>query len=105
MAKIVKKTRKRRKLNLKNITVLVLFVAVVLSLASSLFLRSYNNSLSVNVQRIDVQIAKLVEENEEYQIQIQTLSSRDRVTSIAASGGLEMNQDNITTITTAMAGQ
>lgn len=96
MAKIIK--RKKRRFNLKNFTALVFMFAVLCSLASSLFLRSYNNSLSVQIQRVGVQVASIEEENASYRVQIQTLSSRDRVTSIAEDSGLEMNQDNITTV-------
>ncbi|MFV0479520.1 MAG: hypothetical protein ACK5LZ_02990 [Anaerorhabdus sp.] len=96
MAKIVK--TKKRKFNLKGVTGAVFLVAVSLSLASSLFLRSYNNSLSVQTQQLESQIATLEAENEGYRVEIQTLSSRDRVTNIAADNGLEMNQDSITTV-------
>ncbi len=71
------------------------------SLTSSLFLRSYNNSLSVQTQRIEEKIVALKSENEAIQTQIQTLSSRDRVTAIAEDAGMEMNQDNVVTVANA----
>ncbi|SJZ84747.1 hypothetical protein [Anaerorhabdus furcosa] len=97
MAKIVKK-KKVKKLRLQNFTVVLFLFAALSSLGSSLFLRSYNNSLSVAKQKIDVEIASYQTENEAVKVEIQTLSSRDRVESIANDAGLGLDQNNIVTI-------
>ncbi|MEG0076740.1 hypothetical protein [Anaerorhabdus sp.] len=97
MAKIVKK-KKVKKLRLQNFTVVLFLFAGLASLGSSLFLRSYNNSLSVAKQKIDVEIASYQTENEAVKVEIQTLSSRDRIESIASDAGLESNSNNIVTI-------
>ncbi len=98
MAKIVNKNKKRRRFNIKNFAILFFVFAAGCSLVSSLFLRSYNNSLSVRIQSIGGQISVIETENASHKVEIQTLSSRDRVRTIAEEGGLEMNQDNITTV-------
>lgn len=97
MAKIVKK-KKVKKIRLQNFTVVLFLFATLSSLGSSLFLRSYNNSLSVEKQKIDVEISAIQTENEAVRVQIQTLSSRDRVVSIAADAGMGLDQGNIVTI-------
>lgn len=97
MAKIVKK-KKVKKLRLQNFTVVFFLFAAVCSLTSSLFLRSYNNSLSVAKQELDKQIAATQTENEAYKVDIQTLSSRERIESIASNAGLENLPNNIVTV-------
>ena len=95
MAKII---RKKRVLRIERVAVLMLAFACVLSLASSLFLRSYNNSLSMQVQKMESQIAALEMENEAAQVAIQNLSTKDRVLSMATEEGLTMNSVNVVTI-------
>ena len=68
-------------------------------LISSLFLRSYNNSLSLKKQSIISQINTIEVENEAINIAIQNLSTRDRVVAIANENGLNLDQNNIITIT------
>ena len=87
----------------------VVFVAGVNKLApdlaSALFLRSYNNSLSTQKQAIDSQIATLQTSNDAVKVEIQTLSTRDRVETIASDNGLSLNQNNIITVTTSGDGE
>ena len=97
MAKII---RKKRVLRIERVAVVLFVFACGLSLASSLFLRSYNNSLSMQVQRLESQIAALETENEAAQVAIQNLSTKDRVLSMATEEGLTMNSVNVVTIAT-----
>ncbi|MEA4874184.1 hypothetical protein [Anaerorhabdus sp.] len=97
MAKIVKK-KKVKRLRLQNFTVVLFLFAAICSLGSRLFLRSYNNSLSVEKQKIDTEIATIQTANEAYRVDIQTLSSRDRIESIASDAGLDNNSNNIVTV-------
>lgn len=99
MAKVVKK--KRKKIRLVQFTAFVFFASVMAFLASSLFLRTYNNSLSSKKQEIEMQIAQLQVDNDAVRVDISTLSARDRVNNIASENGLRMEQDNIITITTS----
>ena len=66
--------------------------------SSSLFLRTYNNSLSARQQSVSRDIAALQTENDALKIEVQSLSTRDRVTGIAAEDGMTQNQGNIVTI-------
>ncbi len=97
MAKIVK-TKKRKSLKFQNFTLFFLFVSGILYMFSSLFLRSYNNSLSLENQKIIAEIKTLEIENEAITIAIQNLSTRDRVVAIANENGLTLDQSNIITI-------
>ena len=98
MAKIVK-VKKKRSMRLQVFTLLFFSVSLVMYLCSSLFLRSINNSLSTQKQKIETQIAALKVENDAVKVAIQGLSNRERVVSIATDAGLSMNQSNIVTIT------
>ncbi len=97
MAKIVK--QKKRKMRFQSFTMVFFSMAVLVNLLSSLFLRSYNNSLSLKKQTILSQIASIEVENEAIAISIQNLSTRDRVITIANDNGLTLDQSNIITIT------
>ena len=94
--KIVK--RKRKKLRLERFAALMLIVSLMMALASSLFLRSYNNALTMQVQATEEQITIYQTENESYRVAIQNLSNKERVLSIAEMEGLAMNQGNVVTI-------
>ena len=97
MAKIVK--TKKRRMRFQSFTIVFLFVSGFLYLLSSLFLRSYNNSLSLKKQTILSEIAALEIEIEAIEVLIQSLSTRDRVETIANDNGLTLDQNNIITIT------
>ncbi len=101
MAKIVKR-KKKKSLKFLSFSLALLLFSAVCYLSSSLFLRSYNNSLSTQKQSIDAEIAVLETENESITVEIQTLSARERVNTIASDSGLSLNQDNIVTITAAV---
>ena len=98
MAMIVKK-RKKRSIKLQVFSIFMLSLSCVCYLGTSLFVRSYNNSLSTQKQQLESQIAALEVENDAIKVTIQNLSTRDRVVSIANDAGLTMNQSNIVTIT------
>lgn len=95
------KIRKKRKVKRLKLPMFICFVFVVscaLSLVSSLFLRSYNISLSKEKQNMELATKTLTKENDDLKVEIQTLSNKDRVETIAKSSGMELNQDNIVTI-------
>ena len=99
MAKIVTVKKKKRRINLFRLSIGLFFISAAAALFSSLFLRSYNNSLSTQKQSIDSQIATIQTQNDAVKVEIQTLSSSDRVDEIAASSGMSRNQNNVITIT------
>lgn len=93
-----KRIKKKRRINLVGFSTVVFFMSTFLSLFCTLFLRSYNNSLSTQKQSIDSQIATIETQNDAVKVEIQTLSSSDRVDEIAAGDGMSRNQSNIITI-------
>lgn len=99
MAKIVTVKKKKRRINLFRLSIGLFFISTAAALFSSLFLRSYNNSLSTQKQSIDSQIATIQTQNDAVKVEIQTLSSSDRVDEIAAGSGMSRNQNNVITIT------
>jgi cell division protein FtsL len=99
MVRVVKKRKEKKRFNVMGAAVILFMFSACAYLASSLFLRSYNNSLSTAAQSLDVQIADIETKNNAVQAEIQTLSSSDRVGQIAASDGMSRNQSNVVTIT------
>lgn len=100
MARIVpvKNKNTKRRVDFFRISISIFALSLFLALGCTLFLRSYNNSLSTQKQSIDQQIATIEVQNDAIQVEIQTLSSSDRVDEIAAGNGMSRNQNNVTTI-------
>ncbi|NCB33003.1 MAG: hypothetical protein EOM64_03815 [Erysipelotrichia bacterium] len=98
MAKIVRKKRKKQ-LKLVSFAVSFFLFSAVSYLGSALFLRTYNNALSTEKQSIESKIADLQTQNDAVKVEIRTLSTRDRVDTIASDNGLSLDQNNIITIT------
>ena len=83
-----KQNKKYRKLNLVGFTIMFALFSASFYLATTLFLRTKNNTL----------IAQIQTQNDAIKVEIQTLSTRERVDNIANENGLSLNQDNIVTI-------
>ena len=97
--KTTNKRRKRRVLKIQNLAAFMLLVSTMVYLFSSLFLRSYNNTLSTRKQEIEAEIASIELQNDALNVEISQLTSTERVDEIAANSGLTRNQNNIITIT------
>lgn len=97
MAKIVKKIRKRR-IKLEGLATSLFVLTLLVSLASSLFLRTYNVSLSKEKQDTQKRIQTVMVENDAIKVQVQNLSSADKVMAVANENGMTFNQDNIVTV-------
>ena len=95
-----KRNKNRKNVKLMGFTTVFFIFSCICYLASALFLRSYNNSLSTQKQTIDAKIAEIQLANAAAKVEIQTLSTRERVDNIAAENGLSLHQDSIITITT-----
>lgn len=98
----MKKTtgKKRRfRISLLRLSIASVVFSGVLYFFSALFLRNYNNSLTTKAQSISAEITALQAQNDAIQVDIETLSSSDRVEGIAANNGMSRNQDSIITIT------
>ncbi|MCR5795792.1 MAG: hypothetical protein K6G61_10670 [Solobacterium sp.] len=97
MTKTVKR-KKRRVLKLQNLAFFMVLVSTLTFLFSSLFLRSYNNSLSTRKQELEAEIASIELQNDALNVEISQLTSTERVDEIAANSGLTRDQNNIITI-------
>lgn len=98
MIKHIKK-RKKQKLNLSNLSRFVFVLGIVFYLLSAIFLRTYNVHLAVQKQDLEQQVISLNRDNANLVADIQELSSKERVMSIALENGMSVNQNNIVLIT------
>ncbi len=94
------KTRRIKRMKISAISFLFLVFAASLYLLSSLFLRTYNVSLSRRIRANKNEIYSCSLENEQLQQDIQNLSSYDRVMNIAMGDNMALFQANITTVLT-----
>ncbi len=104
---MTKRTIKKRKkrFRLMSVSFIMFLIASILYLGSSLFLRSYNNSLSTKQQEIAAQISTLQVQNDAVAVEVNTLNNRDRVNTIASDSGLSLDESNIVTITKTDTGE
>ncbi len=95
------KYRRRKKKNSYRFTACcgVFFViCLVASLMFSLFIRTRNDQLSIDIQEMTNEIALLKGENKDLDIEIQSLKNKDRVYVMAETAGLNQIQSNIVSI-------
>jgi cell division protein FtsL len=98
----MKKNRKNKvtgEMRFLQYTAIIFVSSSVLYFASSLGLKSYNNTVSIQKQSIETQIAAAETQNNSLQVEIRQLASADRVNEVAASSGMSYNQNNISTVT------
>lgn len=95
----VRNRKPKRRINILKLSTALFLFSAILYLFSAIFLRSYNNSLSTRTQSISSDIVTMQAQNDALQVDIETLSSSERVEGIAASNGMKRNQDSIITIT------
>ena len=98
MARFVKKTR-RRKMYFSTKCGIVLSVAVIAWLFVSVFVTSINTNLTIEIQNMKSELATIKTENQQLNIDIQTLQNKERVYTIARDAGLNQNQDNVVSVT------
>lgn len=99
MAKIVKRKKQKKNTAFLNFSIWMFMISATLYLASSIFLRTYNNALSAQTQQMEADIVTLRTQNDTLKVEILNLGSNNRVDEIAASNGLSKKQENIVTIT------
>lgn len=86
---------KRRYLKIEGLCFLVFGLSLFAWMFSSIFLRAYNVQLSVAIQKTQTEIVRLNQSNEVLNVEIQNLSSKDRVMAIAKEAGLSVIQENV----------
>ena len=96
MAKIVKRKVQKRKMRIEGVAFLLLAIALCSVLFSSLFIRTQKNHLTMQIEDINAECATLTEANDQLNVEIQNLISKDRVYEIASNNGL--TQDDTTVI-------
>ena len=101
--KFAMKKRKKYRLTLSFIATWLFFVSSLMFFGTKLFLHTINNSLSSRIQTIEAQTTEMTVQNDAVRIEIQTLSTRERVDGFAKDNGMSINQDSIITITASAA--
>ncbi|PKM68727.1 MAG: hypothetical protein CVU94_05070 [Firmicutes bacterium HGW-Firmicutes-19] len=94
----VKKIKKIRRINYFNISLFVFLISISLYVASNLFLRSYQTTLSIKTQNTMAQISQLSAENQALEVEIAKLSNYDRIIAFANEAGLTLVQGNVISI-------
>lgn len=89
---------KRKRIKIQGVLGLAFTLALFAYITSSIFLRAYNVQLSVQIQGVQSEIALLEQSNEVLSVEIQSLSSKERVMAIALDAGLSVNQENVVMI-------
>ena len=92
------KIRKRRLSFISKVVLFYFIPCLCLYFLTSIFLKSSNNALSIDIQAKQIQIENLKIENQQLTIDIQSLENKDRIYTIAENQGLVQNQDNIINI-------
>lgn len=95
MAKIV---RKRRRPSFASKGAILFSISLILWLFISVFVGSVNTNLTIDIQKMNTEVASLKSENQKLNIEIQTLQNKDRIYTIAKDAGLNQNQDNVVSI-------
>jgi cell division protein FtsL len=85
----------RRKPKLLAWSGLFFALSLMAYLATAFFLRSYNVSLSVEVQNTTHHVAMVQDANKALTKEVQSLSDFNRVMAIAKAAGLTINNDNV----------
>ena len=93
MAKLVK--RKKRRLAFVTKCSIVLTISLVSWLVVSILVGSINTSLTIEIQKMTNEVNSLKADNQQLNIEIQTLQNKDRIYTMASDAGLAQNQDNI----------
>jgi cell division protein FtsL len=94
----IKKIKKLRRINYFNISIFVFLISISLYVASNLFLRSYQTSLSLKTQDTIAQVNRLSGENEALEVEIAQLSNYDRIIAFANEAGLTLVQGNVISV-------
>ena len=101
MARLVK--RKKRRLSFFTKCSFVLTISLMSWLFVSIFVGSINTSLTINIQKMSSELETIKAQNQQLNIEIQTLQNKDRIYTMAADAGLEQNQDNIVSVKGAIS--
>jgi cell division protein FtsL len=94
----IKKVKKIKRINYFNCSLVVFLISISLFVASNLFLRSYQTTLSFKTQNTIALVNRLGAENEALEVEIARLSNYDRIIALAKEEGLTLVQGNVVSI-------
>ena len=79
-------------------SVVLLVMMTTLSIASSLFIKNINNSLTMQIEDLNKEAEVLKTQNDQLNIEISNLASKERVYEIATAAGLKQNQTDVSSV-------
>ena len=91
--------QRKRRINWERVLTIVCFFSFLLYLCTSVGIRSYNSYLNVVRQECELEIAALTKANETAQMEVNQLSTYDRIVSIATADGMKLYSDNNVVVT------
>lgn len=90
--------RKKRKASFLFKSFLLMLTSIMFLIFSSIFIGSKNTLLTIEIQEMNARLDQLKAENQQLNIDIQTLQNKDRIYTMAFDSGLKQNQDNIVNV-------
>ncbi len=84
---MAKKTKRRKKWNVYTFATRLFVISAIAFLATSIFLRAYNSYLNVRIHDYNASIASMKKENEMVRMEVNQLSTYDRISSITLAQG------------------
>lgn len=90
-----KKTTRQRKINPYRLFFSIVFIVWLIA---SLFIKTSNASLTMEIQKLNDELSVLTTENETLNLQIQSLENKDRIYEVAQTSNMDQVQDNIISI-------
>jgi cell division protein FtsL len=90
----------KRRLKPEVICAMILLIALILNIASSLFLRAYNVQLSVSYQDMNTTVDAMLSNNAYLKSETDALSDYSRIAAIAKEHGLSLSYGNLLPLNT-----
>lgn len=92
----MKRTRnKKRRPTILVYAIALLFVSLTAYTFTAIYLKQYNNDLSVTIQQNQSKIETLSKEKEALQVEIDKLATKTKVVDVVESEDMNVNKDNI----------
>lgn len=95
MIEVAKIVKKKRRLRVERLVSMFFALSVFLYLGSSLFLQSYNMSLSKLDTQRENEIIAAKKDKESMRVAVEQLQNRDRILAVAKDAGIDVNQDSV----------
>lgn len=99
MARVV--IHRKRRLRLEAVASIIFMIAVLMTIATNLFVRSSNVNLTIRIQDMKNECERYRQENKTLDTNIRNLMNKERVISEANKSGLSQNEANFISIPSA----